>query len=427
MKVFSSALVAYAGALAVGLAVEATPIPVVEGDPDSFYSVLRRVQVYMDAYAPFNSFEYGIAESNGVYIVTHWDTSAIPPPQLLDGVNTFPSLEIAEADPDEVAVAALGDNRRSWEFKPPAVRGQIKQIKKLARQAAKSPRLKVLENEYFALLDALPGDPVPQTPSLEEAKALVDERLGVALAAKYRELLSELDLELSRYSTTWWDDAARHDETDVPAEFLEALAMTDGEARQAQALSSSIALVVDDTGEVTGTARVLVSTDGVPVVVSDSASPVVPIEDQIAAFLQRLPAERARTRALQRSLAASIPTNAVLEDIEDLAAAFPRWEDNVGRQVHPGEFYTYDGTDVYRVVQGHVTQADWSPPLAPALFLHLPPAGPSGCPPFVQPTGAHDAYAIGDCVEFEGANYVSLIDANTYSPSAYPAGWELQE
>lgn len=296
-----------------------------------------------------------------------------------------------------------------------------------ALQNAKSPRLKVLENEYFALLDALPGDPVPQTPSLEEAKALVDARLGVALAAKYRELLSGLDLELSRYSTTWWDDAARHDETGVPTEFLEALAMTDGEARQAQALSSSIALVVDDTGEVVGTARVLVSTDGVPVVVSDSASPVVPIEDQIAAFLQRLPAERARTRALQRSLAASIPTNAVLEDIEDLAAAFPRWEDNVGRQVHPGEFYTYDGTDVYRVVQGHVTQADWSPPLAPALFLYLPPAGPSGCPPFVQPTGAHDAYAIGDCVEFEGANYVSLIDANTYSPSAYPAGWELQE
>ena len=255
----------------------------------------------------------------------------------------------------------------------------------------------------------------------------MDERLGVALAAKYRELLSELDLELSRYSTTWWDDAARHDETDVPAEFLEALAMTDGEARQAQALSSSIALVVDDTGEVVGTARVLVSTDGVPVVVSDSASPVVPIEDQIAAFLQRLPAERARTRALQRSLAASIPTNAVLEDIEDLAAAFPRWEDNVGRQVHPGEFYTYEGTDVYRVVQGHVTQSDWAPPLIPALFLYLPPAGPSGCPPFVQPTGAHDAYAIGDCVEFEGANYVSLIDANTYSPSAYPAGWELQE
>lgn len=342
------------------------------------------------------------AESDGTLIDYRWDADALGVP--VPDMSALPDESTAEAQVEALAAA-----------------------REAVRQAAKSPRLKVLENEYFALLDALPGDPVPQTPSLEEAKALVDARLGVALAAKYRELLSELDLELSRYSTTWWDDAARHDETDVPAEFLEALAMTDGEARQAQALSSSIALVVDDTGEVTGTARVLVSTDGVPVVVSDSASPVVPIEDQIAAFLQRLPAERARTRALQRSLAASIPTNAVLEDIEDLAAAFPRWEDNVGRQVHPGEFYTYDGTDVYRVVQGHVTQADWSPPLAPALFLHLPPAGPSGCPPFVQPTGAHDAYAIGDCVEFEGANYVSLIDANTYSPSAYPAGWELQE
>ena len=342
------------------------------------------------------------AESDGTLIDYRWDADALGVP--VPDMSALPDESTAEAQVEALAAA-----------------------REAVRQAAKSPRLKVLENEYFALLDALPGDPVPQTPSLEEAKALVDARLGVALAAKYRELLSELDLELSRYSTTWWDDAVRHDETDVPAEFLEALAMTDGEARQAQALSSSIALVVDDTGEVVGTARVLVSTDGVPVVVSDSASPVVPIEDQIAAFLQRLPAERARTRALQRSLAASIPTNAVLEDIEDLAAAFPRWEDNVGRQVHPGEFYTYDGTDVYRVVQGHVTQADWSPPLAPALFLHLPPAGPSGCPPFVQPTGAHDAYAIGDCVEFEGANYVSLIDANTYSPSAYPAGWELQE
>lgn len=44
-------------------------------------------------------------------------------------------------------------------------------------------------------------------------------------------------------------------------------------------------------------------------------------------------------------------------------------------------------------------------------------------PDFVQPTGAHDAYNKGDKVKFEGKVYESLIDANTYSPSAYPAGW----
>ena len=45
-------------------------------------------------------------------------------------------------------------------------------------------------------------------------------------------------------------------------------------------------------------------------------------------------------------------------------------------------------------------------------------------PEFVQPTGAHDAYKKGDKVKFEGKVYESLIDANTYSPSAYPAGWK---
>ena len=45
-------------------------------------------------------------------------------------------------------------------------------------------------------------------------------------------------------------------------------------------------------------------------------------------------------------------------------------------------------------------------------------------PDFVQPTGAHDAYKKGDKVKFEGKIYESLIDANTYSPSAYPNGWK---
>ena len=44
--------------------------------------------------------------------------------------------------------------------------------------------------------------------------------------------------------------------------------------------------------------------------------------------------------------------------------------------------------------------------------------------PWVQPTGAHDAYAKGDRVNFNGQDYESLIDGNTWSPSDYPAGWK---
>ena len=47
-----------------------------------------------------------------------------------------------------------------------------------------------------------------------------------------------------------------------------------------------------------------------------------------------------------------------------------------------------------------------------------------GYPAWVQPTGAHDSYNKGDRVSFNDQDYESLIDGNTYSPSDYPAGWK---
>lgn len=44
---------------------------------------------------------------------------------------------------------------------------------------------------------------------------------------------------------------------------------------------------------------------------------------------------------------------------------------------------------------------------------------------FVQPTGAHDAYNVGDRVKYNGHVYESLMAGNTYSPDAYPQGWKL--
>ncbi len=44
--------------------------------------------------------------------------------------------------------------------------------------------------------------------------------------------------------------------------------------------------------------------------------------------------------------------------------------------------------------------------------------------PWVQPTGAHDSYQVGDRVTFEGKDYESLIDANVWSPTSYPQGWK---
>jgi len=40
--------------------------------------------------------------------------------------------------------------------------------------------------------------------------------------------------------------------------------------------------------------------------------------------------------------------------------------------------------------------------------------------------GAHDAYAKDACVTFNGKEYLSNINANVWSPTAYPAGWRLK-
>lgn len=47
-------------------------------------------------------------------------------------------------------------------------------------------------------------------------------------------------------------------------------------------------------------------------------------------------------------------------------------------------------------------------------------------PEYVQPTGAHDAYQVGDKVTFNGKRYVCKLANCVWSPDAYPAGWQEQ-
>lgn len=81
----------------------------------------------------------------------------------------------------------------------------------------------------------------------------------------------------------------------------------------------------------------------------------------------------------------------------------------------------YNGV-LYKLVQVHTTQSDWTPDIAPALWKKYIPEDVIA--DWVQPTGAHDAYNIGDKVRFNGKVYESLINANVYSPTEYPQGWK---
>ena len=45
-------------------------------------------------------------------------------------------------------------------------------------------------------------------------------------------------------------------------------------------------------------------------------------------------------------------------------------------------------------------------------------------PEYVQPTGAHDAYHVGDKITYNGKKYICKLDNCVWTPDAYPAGWE---
>ena len=85
------------------------------------------------------------------------------------------------------------------------------------------------------------------------------------------------------------------------------------------------------------------------------------------------------------------------------------------------DIFNYEGK-LYKVIQEHTSQEDWIPSELPALYLSMMPE--NVIPEWVQPTGSHDAYGVGDKVIFEGRVYESLIDGNTWSPVDYPQGWE---
>ena len=131
-----------------------------------------------------------------------------------------------------------------------------------------------------------------------------------------------------------------------------------------------------------------------------------------------------RERALQ--MRAMIEKASVSLSDEDALAAvelFPAWAADTAYAADQRVRY---GGKLYRCVQGHTSQADWEPDKTPALWAEV--AKPGEIPVWRQPTGAQDAYNKGDRVHYpdaDGPVYESVVDANVYSPEAYPAGWRL--
>lgn len=152
-----------------------------------------------------------------------------------------------------------------------------------------------------------------------------------------------------------------------------------------------------------------------------------------------MPKELIAARAEARAMAAgayrdiaeiAFVTMAEKGDIDDTTAmenidVFAPWQSGIAYK--KGDLRTYgegEQRKLYRCVQAHTSQYDWTPPAAASLWsLTADPA--EEWPAWSQPVGAHDAYAEGAKCSHNGKHWVSAVDNNVWEPGSY--GWTLVE
>ena len=125
--------------------------------------------------------------------------------------------------------------------------------------------------------------------------------------------------------------------------------------------------------------------------------------------------ERAKEiRAIIEEMATSIDDETALEYPE----VFPKWA--------PDTFYTTGfriryGDLLYKVLMDHTSQTDWTPDIAPSLYVRVDDPHIEW-PEWVQPLASTDAYPLGAKVSHNDKHWISNVDANVWEPGVY--GWD---
>lgn len=103
-------------------------------------------------------------------------------------------------------------------------------------------------------------------------------------------------------------------------------------------------------------------------------------------------------------------------DALEMVELFPAWR--FPKDYILGERIRYNEL-LYKCVQEHTSQADWTPDITPALWVRV---SVEEYPEWIQPQGSADAYMKGDKVTYHEKRWISNIDNNVWSPETY--GWD---
>lgn len=113
----------------------------------------------------------------------------------------------------------------------------------------------------------------------------------------------------------------------------------------------------------------------------------------------------------------------ITDDAEALQVQclYKQWDKQIGKDLQVGEYIQYEG-QLYKVLQSHTVQEQWTPVDAPSLFAKV----------LVDPTGetildwqqpdSTNPYMKGDKVKHNEKVWISTIDNNVWEPGVY--GWE---
>lgn len=150
----------------------------------------------------------------------------------------------------------------------------------------------------------------------------------------------------------------------------------------------------------------------------------IPINNQFLNQSKKIENMLFKQKSMELINSIAFVTLAEKGDIDDITALehldiFSPWVS--GMIYNTGALRKYND-ELYRCVQNHTAQIDWTPDIALSLWTKIGDPNEE-YPTWSQPIGAHDAYLKGDKVTHNEIKWVSNCDANIWEPGVY--GWDI--
>ena len=107
------------------------------------------------------------------------------------------------------------------------------------------------------------------------------------------------------------------------------------------------------------------------------------------------------------------------ETAENNPNVFAEWE--INHEYKKDYKFRYNNV-VYKVLQDHTSSEVYPPDEAISLYVRVHHQPGEEWPEWVQPTGAHDVYSLGDKVSHNEKHWISKYENNSWEPGVF--GWD---